>query len=158
MRVLALKAKGLRRFRSERGFSLLELMVVFSLMGVISAVGVYSLRELNDPLKDSAAQMLTNFKRARAKALATTFAYTVTPSADGSRVVASYADNCSDSSPTIDTSLEHTLPDGVSIMDRTWSLCFTARGTLSDSQDIVISDGIKEMTLQIAMGGGMRLI
>ena len=137
------------------GFTLIELMVVMAIGGILTGMAAYQLKELDNPAQNSAAQVMTFLKKSRAKALATTYAYRVRPK-NSTELETHYAISCSSATFTLDSSLGLKLPSTASLSNTSWSLCFAPRGTLSTSFDIVISDPKRSVTVQVAMGGGMR--
>jgi prepilin-type N-terminal cleavage/methylation domain-containing protein len=143
---------------SMAGFTMLELMVVLAMMGAISGMAAYQLKQLDNPAENSAAQVMSFIKKTRAKALATTYAYRVRPKANGLELETHYAISCTSTTFTADTSLALKLPRTAAFNSNAWSLCFAPRGTLATSQDISITDSKRTVTVQVAMGGGMRKI
>ena len=142
---------------TERGFTLFELLVAVGFAGILSSTVVYSLRDLNSPSDNASAQVMTYLKKARAKALATTFALRVGPSSNGRQLTAGYADSCTATTFTSDPEMTFNLPTDATFADPTWRLCFSARGMLSTDADIEIEDPKKSVVIEVALGGGMRL-
>jgi prepilin-type N-terminal cleavage/methylation domain-containing protein len=145
--------KALRRCE---GFSLLEMMVVMALVGIMSGYASYRLSEMDNPAENSAAQVMTFMKKSRAKALATTYAVRVRPKSNSTELETHYATSCTASTFTLDSSLTMKLPRTATFQSNTWSLCFTPRGTLTTSNTVVLVDPKRSVSVQIAMGGGMR--
>jgi len=142
----------------SKGFTLLEMMVVLSMIGIITGMAAYQLKQLDNPAQTSAAEVMTFLKKSRAKALASTYAYRVRPKSNSTELETHYAISCSSTTFTLDSNLSLQLPDTASFGSNSWSLCFEPRGTLATSQDILISDPKQSVTVQVAMGGGMRKI
>lgn len=141
---------------STRGFTLFELLIVLAIGGILTGMASYQLKELDNPAQNSAAQIMTFLKKSRAKALATTYAYRIRPKSNSTELEAHYAVSCSSTTFTLDSSLALKLPRTVTFNSNTWSLCFAPRGTLSTSTDIAVTDPKRSVTVQVAMGGGMR--
>lgn len=142
----------------EGGFTIVELLVVVGIVGVLSGTAVYALRSLDDPASNGAAQLMTYIKKTRAKALATTNAYRIRPKSDGVTIEAQSAVSCTSATFTTDSTMNLKLPTQARVASTTWSICVTPRGTLSTSENVGIADTDSSKTLQIAMGGGMRII
>lgn len=145
-----------RALNDSRGFTLFELLIVLLMGGLLTGIASYQLKELDNPAQNSAAQVMTFLKKSRAKAIATTYAYRVRPKSDSTELEAHYAISCSSVAFTLDSSLTLKLPRTATFDSNSWSLCFAPRGTLATSADIVISDPKRAVTVQVAMGGGMR--
>lgn len=141
----------------ERGFTVTEMLVVLGLVGVLSAIAVINLNALSSPAENGAAELLGFFKQARARAIATTSAYFITPSS-GTEISTSSGVNCSDPSPVPDSTLELVLPTGASLPDTSWTVCFTSRG-LSDGNIAVVVNDIHggARTVEILLGGSIRI-
>jgi hypothetical protein len=122
-------------------------------MGVIT----YDFSELRQPVADGAAELSGFVKKSRAKALATTYAYTIEP-ASATRVRATYGRTCDDATQTVDPRLAFELPTRARFTDITWKICFSARGISEESADIEITDDATTATMQIAAGGGTRVL
>lgn len=144
------------RLTTMAGFTLLELLVVIGMVGIISGIVSYQLKDLDNPAANGAAQVMTFIKKTRAKALATTYAYRLQPTADGTGLETEYAGSCNSTTFTPDNNLLLELPNTAAFTSNTWSLCFAPRGTSTSSEDITITDPRSSVTIQVAMGGGMR--
>jgi len=150
------------------GATLVELLVVMSILAIAAAVGVLNLRPLADPLQDAVTQAEGYLKQVRAKAMATTSAYRVVLGSTGLR--AWYAPSCRAANFTEDAALRLDLPEGVRLEAR-WAqsgqdfapsdwVCFTSRGLLLGSQSeeplLEFRDGKGRVkTLRVMLGGGV---
>jgi prepilin-type N-terminal cleavage/methylation domain-containing protein len=139
----------------EQGFSVVELMATLVLIALMTSVAAINLRQLDNPLQDGTAQLVSFMKQARAKAVATTSGYFVRASS-ASRIVADVGENCADLSPTPDTDLVLDLPDGVILTDTAWAICLDARGFADDNITITLTDGDKSRDLEVFLGGAIR--
>ena len=146
-----------RVVQNERGFTLIELVVTVSLMSLLSVMAIYQLHALENELDDSTTHVMALVKKTRGKALATTYAYTLRPTS-ASTITGSYGDNCSDTAPVVDPKLTYELPSTVTLMDTSWSICFSARGLADNQVDIELTDGAVQRTIQVALGGGLKLL
>ncbi|MFN8391685.1 MAG: type II secretion system protein [Bdellovibrionota bacterium] len=139
-----------------RGTTLVEMLVVFAIVGILSSSAISNLAQIKNPLKDGISQALGFVKEVRAKALSTTSAYTVRPSTTG-RLVTTTGKTCSDAAPaTAGLSLD--LPSGAALTDITWSICFNSRGLTEGASSFSIqnADGETE-TIEIFLGGAARI-
>ena len=145
--------------RSSRGFSVVELLTAFAITTIVTGFVVYGFRELDRPAENAALQTMGFLKKARAKALATTWAYTLTPSADGKSVTSTYGKNCSAATQTNDSKLTLAMPAGAHFLSTAWSICFSTRGLTDSSATIYIQDseGLTKR-VELAAGGGTRIL
>jgi len=146
-----------RRIR-ESGASLLELLVVMLLITVATGIAGVYLQPAAAPLDSSAVLLERMFTSARAKATATTSAYRIAP-VGPSRIIADYAQSCSDEIWTFDTALELDLPDDVTLQDTSWSVCFSSRGAAN--ANLVVSlqhpySGLEQV--EVYTGGAARVV
>jgi prepilin-type N-terminal cleavage/methylation domain-containing protein len=141
----------------QDGFTLVEMLVVFALIGALSGIAVINLKAFSSPAENGAAQLLGFLKQARARAISTTSAYFVVPSGSAT-VVTRYGTNCSDASPVSDASLTLQMPTGAQLAATGWSICFTARG-LSDSNTVLTVNDNQSgaRSVEVLLGGSVRL-
>ena len=123
----------------DRGTTALELIVVVILIALFFAGALPTIKQLNNPLRNGAHEMVAFFKEARAKAMATTLAYSITP-ASATRITAAFAKNCAAADFSPDSSMALELPQGASLSATNWSVCFNSRGFADSSVDITMSD------------------
>jgi prepilin-type N-terminal cleavage/methylation domain-containing protein len=143
------------RTANERAFSLFELMATMAVMGIAAGTVISNYRELNDPLQNSANQIVTQMKHARIKAIATTSAYLVQPTS-ANTIEFRYGATCANT-PTTDTALALELDPGVSLADTNWSLCFSSRGLSDTSLDLDVLEGTRLRIVEILIGGSIRV-
>ncbi len=142
--------------RHESGMSLLEILVVFFMISVLTSSAVSNLAQIKNPLKDGISQTLGFVKEVRAKALASTAAYTLRPASTG-RIVTTTAATCS-AVVTTDGGLAIDLPSGVVLSDTSWTICFTSRGLTEGAQSFTITDADSDTeTIEVFLGGAVRI-
>lgn len=141
----------------QSGFTLFELVVALGVSGVLMAVAIISLKELDDPLKNGSAELASFFKQARAKAVSTTTAYTIVP-VSSTRLETQWADKCSDVSQTSDPQLVLELPTGAALTDSSWTLCYNSRGLPDGNLTVEVNDGGGDYrTVEVFLGGAVRV-
>ena len=136
---------------------MVELLVVFALTSIMLGIAVSNLKELNSSSRDAASEIVGFLKEVRAKAIATTRAYTITASGTET-LVARYASVCSDASPTLDTTLRLDLPAGTNLTNTAWTLCYNSRGLADDAITIPVQDAqALSETVEVVLGGAARI-
>ncbi|NLF25021.1 MAG: hypothetical protein GX589_05105 [Deltaproteobacteria bacterium] len=143
-------------YRNDTAFTVIELLAVLGLMVAVSAIAVSQLQQLNDPLEDSTAELVSFFKQVRARAISTTSAYTVVP-LSSSEVVTHYSATCGDEDTTDDSRLTLDLPTGVRLSDTDWSVCYNSRGLPDDNVLIELSAaGGRGRFVEVFLGGAVK--
>ena len=142
---------------SHRAFSLLELLVVMALGSILLGVALFNAKDYENQALTAASSFAGYLKTVRAKALATTYAYTLSAESP-TQVVAKYSSTCSSETQTDDIAMNFILPAGTQFSEIPWSLCFTARGLSDSSQSISIQDHSYAKTVQIVLGGAVRVL
>lgn len=148
--------------RCNRGFSLVEMLIILAVLGIVGAIAFINLRAFENPVQDGANQLAGLLKQGRAKAMATTSAYQVEPVSTGSnRIVARTAVSCNAASGAwaLDDSLTTELPAKVkvTVSKGTWPACFDPRGFASANQEFTITgEKGKTMTVELLLGGAVR--
>ncbi|WP_276954169.1 prepilin-type N-terminal cleavage/methylation domain-containing protein [Allomeiothermus silvanus] len=146
---------------ASRGLTLVELLVVLTILGIVSVIVALDLRPLYDPLQDALSRTEGFLKQVRIKAMATTSAYKV--SLSGNRLEAAYANTCSSASFTTDRYLSLELPAEVSlsVSPSGTVLCFNSRGMLtlpsrSGEPSLALRDKRgRTKALTVLLGGGV---
>lgn len=142
--------------RESRGTTILELMTVVSLAAILSTIVISNVKALNTPASTAAAAFVGFCKEARAKAMASTYAYTVKP-ASSTSIVTTYAKSCTATPQTNDPALTLPLKQGARLSSTSWSFCYSTRGLVDSSLDIAIGDTNGTKTVQVGLGGGVRI-
>ena len=138
------------------GFTMIELIVTLTIMGVLALIAIPAWRSLSSSSSDSATALVSHFKVVRAKALANTMAYKIYPSST-TQINVDSAANCSASTWTNDASLRFTLSDGSALSSTAWSFCYDSRGLSSNSLTFNITATSKPtITIEAVLGGAVR--
>lgn len=144
----------------QAGFTLYEMLVVMLLTSIMSYIGIYNLKEMTSPIQDATTSTVSFLKIVRARALATTSAYTVYPVSED-RIAARFSNRCDDDPElaTVDSSLQLSFPAGADLLSTEWSVCFTARGLVASDLTFGIRD-VAGLTRQIEvlLGGSVRIL
>ena len=142
--------------RSSKGFSVVELIAVLGLMTVLCGIAVFKYKDLGNPQNAAAMEVMTFIKQTRSKAIASTWAYTIKPSSL-SKIDATYGSSCT-AAQTPDPQLSLKMPNGSSLTSTTWSICYEARGLSRNAVDIGVSQPTGSKTVQVVLGGAVRVL
>ena len=142
--------------RAQSGFTILELIVAVALLGVLMGLAAFEFHDIENPANNGAAQLASFFKETRAKAIASTLAYTIS-AASNTKVVTTKGKSC-EATQTADNLQSLTLPSGSRLLQMDWSICYNARGISNGSADIHIADDDSEKVVQVVLGGGVRVL
>jgi prepilin-type N-terminal cleavage/methylation domain-containing protein len=147
-----------RHFKdAESGFTIVELLVTFAIISVLSGIAVMNLNALSNSSENAAASLVGLLKQARARAIASTSAYFVVPISSTSIVTRS-GTTCSDASPVDDPTLTLQLASGATLGSTSWSVCFTSRGLSDSNTEIVVNDiHSHSLTVEVFLGGGVQI-
>ncbi len=141
----------------ERGYSIVELIVVLAMTMSLMSISVYNLRNLERPLKTGSAQLGGFFKQARSKAIATTSAYRVY-AISSTQVATTYGVNCDNATTTFDSELTYNLPSELEFTDTSWEVCFSARGIANNNITVIMQDKEGQTsTVEVFLGGAVRI-
>jgi prepilin-type N-terminal cleavage/methylation domain-containing protein len=140
---------------NNKAFTVIELLVCMALVGIVSAIAIYNMRSFSDPTAEGTGHVMAFLKQSRAKALATTYAYTVKPATSGS-LITTYGISCSSVTQTSDTQMTLALPNGVTFVSTAWSVCYTPRGLASANTNFSIQGNGDSYAVEVALGGGIR--
>lgn len=141
----------------DSGFTIVEMIVSLGIASIITAIAVMNLNELTNPALNAASEVSGFMKKARARALATTSAYTVTASGPD-RLVSTFGDTCASVNQTVDDTMSIDLSSGASLDSQAWSICFSSRGFPSQNLVIGISDIYEgSSSVEILLGGSIRI-
>ena len=140
----------------ESGVTLVELLAVLALIGTLVVIATLTVAPMEDPLRAGSQQVEGLIRQTRARAAATMTVHRVRPLFNGLLVV-EHAAACSSGSWTADPQFDLTLPNGVTLTDTSWSICFGSRGTAMANQTLTLTDvESRSQQLEILMGGVVR--
>jgi hypothetical protein len=123
----------------------------------MAGTALSGIQSLERPLPTAASQLSGFFKQVRAKAIATTSAYTIT-AVTSTQVIASYSSSCDSISPTQDSKLLYNFPSKVALIGGGWSLCFNPRGLANNNAQIYIQDDDHNYRrIEVFLGGAIRV-
>lgn len=139
------------------GFSLLEVLVSMTLLGLLTGMAISNLKDLDDPLQDGASQVLGYIKQVRAQAISSTQAYFIQASST-TQITSSFGIDCQDPSPVLDDRLFIDLPTGVQMTNTSWTFCFSTRGLADSNILIPLQDqGGSMKVVEVLLGGAARV-
>lgn len=151
------------------GFSLLELLVVISILGILSSVGVYSLLNTRSPARETALTVHSELFKLRSGAVSNTQARRMVLTSTGLLQLQS-ALRCNDTDQSHwSTYATVTLPTPSTRYPVTLStsstpaapapnvvVCFTPRGLAEAEGQLNISDTRGRYTVRVALAGGVQ--
>jgi prepilin-type N-terminal cleavage/methylation domain-containing protein len=143
--------------RNEAGFTLLEMLVVLGITTILSGMAVVNLRKFDYASSNAANQIASLIKSARAYGITSTTTVEIKP-LNSRTIRVSKASSCSTTPRTDIPELLLELPTSATLSSTTWALCYTSRGISHDSIDILITDNSKPRTVQVVLGGGIRVL
>lgn len=143
--------------RNESGFTLLEMLVVLGITTILTGMAVLNLKKFDQASSNAANQIASLIKSARAYGITSTTTVEIKP-LNSRTIRVSKASSCSTTTRTNIPELMLELPTSAALNSTTWSLCYTSRGISRDSIDIVITDNSKLRTVQVVLGGGIRVL
>ncbi len=151
------KSRGSHHRSSERGFSLIEMLVVMSLAVILGGIAIINYREFDDPLTNGAAQLASFIKQVRAEAISSTSAYIVTP-ASNSRIITQFSATCTTPDPEVDDRVVLDLPPGATLSGIEWDFCFNSRGLPDSNIELQLEDvGGANRVVEVLLGGSVRI-
>jgi len=140
----------------ERGFSIPELLITMSLFGLLCGVAVSNLRVLENPLVSSSANLAHYLRLVRVRAVAQTRSIKVHPTSVH-HIIAESGASCTGNTFTPISNLTLNLGNDVALSSIDWSVCYTPRGLVNDSAIFQIGSNTGTRTVEIALGGGVKI-
>lgn len=134
----------------------MEMVATLGVIAVISGIAVSNLSVLERPLYSASNNLTHYFRLVRARAISQTRSIKVT-SSGARRITAGSGKNCAVSSFTPEPSLTLQLDKDVSFGSSPWSICFNQRGLADSYVEFTISSGKTVKSVEIALGGGIRI-
>ena len=141
---------------NNRGMTILELLVVLTVATAFSAMAVFAFQELANDSQNGAVVLSSYFKTARAKALANTMAYTISP-VSATRVRATRGASCT-TEQRLDTGMILDLPRGARLDATDWQICYNTRGLSDASATIGVTSPDGHKTVEVVLGGAVRAL
>lgn len=130
--------------------------MVMVLFGILASVGVSNISILENPLASASANLTHHFRLVRSRAISQTRSIKVTPSST-TTLAAESAANCNETTFTPVTDLALDLGDEVHFGTTDWSACFTQRGLANEYVTFTVIGSGHTKTVQIALGGGVKI-
>ena len=143
---------------NARGASLIELLVIVTLLGLsVTAVAFY-LRPMETPLHSGTVLLEGFLRQVRRQAMATTSAYRAVPLGQD-HLIAQRATSCLDTTWTDDPTIDIDLPQGVTMTDSTWRVCFSSRGISANNVIITLNHAdFGQKQVEVLIGGTTRVL
>jgi prepilin-type N-terminal cleavage/methylation domain-containing protein len=143
--------------RKQSAFTILEMIVVLIISSTIVSLALFNSKNYANQALNGANSTMGFLKTVRAKALANTQAYTIIPSSTG-RLTTRFGSTCSAATQTNDSTLTLDLPAGAVFTSTSWTLCYSTRGFANTSLNISVMDASSTRSVQVVLGGGVRLL
>lgn len=142
--------------RRSAGMTLIEILVVLTILGVALGMAGLYLKPAEAPLRTGAELVDALIRQTRARAMANTMAHRIRPTTDR-RLEVEYAGSCSAVTWTPASRMSLDLPRDVTLSDTLWSICFTSRGLASDNFVIALNHPTSGMQqLEVLLGGAVK--
>ena len=144
--------------KSQAGISLPEILTVIVILGLALGMAAMYLEAAEAPLDVGASILEGEFRQARLKAIATTSAYRVSASAPH-RLIAERGASCSSTTWNQDSQMNLILPDGVTMTDTSWLVCFSSRGISTNNVTVPLTHPkYGSITVEVLLGGTTRVV
>ena len=146
------------RTHGEAGITVPEMLVVIAILGLSVGVAAINVEPLETPLEASVTLTEGFFREARLGAIATTSAHRVRPD-NSHRLGVQQALSCSGPTWTTVPNMKLNLPQGVTLTDTGWSVCFSSRGISSDNVTLTLQhDEYGSEQVEVLLGGTTRVV
>lgn len=142
---------------NQQGSSLIELFTVLAISSLLLGIGVMNVTALEGNARNTASELASYFRQARARAMSTTSAVRVRPESQNSIVMESAVDCSAETFTTLGTPM--TL-SRISVMpDSDWLVCYNSRGIADDSPVVQFYDTRgTSSSVEVFLGGSARVI
>ena len=141
---------------SQAGMTVLELVVAMVVLAMVVGMASAYLGSAKLPLRTGGLLVEGLIKQTRAKAAATMTVHRIRPLSDGELIV-EHAASCSAGTWTPDPAFDLELPNGVTLTDTSWMICFSNRGTALATQTLTLTHAeAGNQKLEVLMGGVVR--
>jgi prepilin-type N-terminal cleavage/methylation domain-containing protein len=139
----------------QRGVTLVELIVVVAVIGLCLGLAAASFAPMQAPLRSGCELVDGMLRYTRARAVSTTTPHRLRPISPTTLVVES-GPSCSAGPWVLDPARRLDLPQGVSLPDTSWSVCFVSRGLAPQNQLITLHHPVKgSQQLEVLVGGAV---
>ena len=146
---------------NRRGFTMLELMVVMTFLGIVLSIAAPRFRGLENELQNAERETAGFIRQARVEAITTTSAYRVVATST-TRLRAEFAVNCNAAAD--DWAVDRTLPLNIEgtvrirdIAADSVLVCFDSRGVGDASPVIRLADRTGDASdIEVFVGGAVR--
>jgi Tfp pilus assembly protein FimT len=136
---------------------LLEVLAVVTVLGLSVGAAALKLQPIETPLDSGTRLVQSSLRQARLSAIASTSAYRVVP-VTSDRLTGEYANSCSASTWTTDSSMSLNMPKDVDFESTGWSVCFSSRGISDGNVEIVLDHPTAgKSTVEVLVGGTTRV-
>jgi hypothetical protein len=137
--------------------SLVEALAVMAILSVGLTAATIRLQAAATPVETGALLVEGFLRQARARAIATTSAFRVFPDAGG--LATESASNCASTDWTPEPRLTLELPQGTSIAETVWTVCFTSRGVTTDTLTLtLVHPELASRRVEVFYGGSTRIL
>jgi len=131
-------------------------LVVVALIAVALGIALVRFDGTAPPLQTAGELVEGMLQHTRARAMAKTTPHRLRPISSTTLIVESGA-SCSAGPWTLEPDLQLELPDGVTVSNTTWDVCFVSRGTSTQNLVITLDDydgGSRQ--LEVLLGGAVQ--
>lgn len=132
-------------------------MVVLALFGVLALTYTSNIKELENPLANTAHSLSHQLRLIRARAISQTTYMRVAPTSTGI-IAVSKSTSCTSSTLTAVADLKYTFDSSVHLNSTSWSICFTPRGLANSHVTFTFTGATGTKTVDVALGGGTRIL
>ena len=143
--------------RKDNGFSMLELLVVVAFLGIVSVIAVTNLKTLESPLANAGFTTGHYLRLVRAQAISTTSYIRLDPTSSTQLTASNVTTSDCSGTTTAITDLIYNYESGITLSATDWYICFTPRGLSDEHVTFSFSDTTGTKTVQVALGGGVKV-